>query len=97
MADITLDQFRAISNGSYNAGQIDFATNDNGEVTGLKKVNHHVSMKFLNTDSMDVNWLFGLGAIFGGGMSISSALKAAVKQDKDHQTDGHKKVSGNKL
>ena len=41
--------------------------------------------------------LFGLGAIFGGGMSISSALKAAVKMDKDHQTDGHKKVSANKL
>ena len=43
------------------------------------------------------NRLFGLGAIFGGGMSISSALKAAVKMDKDHKTDGHKKVSANKL
>ena len=46
MAEITLAQFRAISSGSYNAGQIDFETNDNGEVTGLKKVNHHVNMNF---------------------------------------------------
>ena len=34
MADITLGQFRAISDGTFNAGQIDFATDDNGEVTG---------------------------------------------------------------
>ena len=37
-----LDDFRAISNGKYNAGQIDFETNRHGEVTGLKKVNNHV-------------------------------------------------------
>jgi hypothetical protein len=64
MADITLDQFRAISNGSYNAGQIDFTTNDNGEVTGLKMVNHHVSMKFLNTDSMDVKRVVAIKEAF---------------------------------
>ena len=31
LPNITLAQFNAISNGSYNAGQIDFGTGRNGE------------------------------------------------------------------
>ena len=50
---ITLNDFRTLSNGEYNAGQIDFTTNDNGEVTGLKKVNHHVTFKSLNGVEID--------------------------------------------
>lgn len=46
---ITLNDFRALANGDYNAGQIDFKTNSNGETTGLKKVNHHVTFRSLNT------------------------------------------------
>ena len=41
---LSLNDFRAISNGKYNAGQIDFKTNRHGEVAGLKKVNNHVHM-----------------------------------------------------
>ena len=55
---ITLNDFRTLSNGEYNAGQIDFTTNDNGEVTGLKK---------------------------------------AVKDDVNHQNDGHQKAKANQL
>ena len=49
---ITLDDFRALANGDYNAGQIDFATDGDGKVTGLRKVNHHVTMRFLNTEEI---------------------------------------------
>ena len=31
---ITLNDFRALANGEYNAGQIDFVTNGDGQVTG---------------------------------------------------------------
>ena len=40
LPNITLAQFNAISNGDYNAGQIDFATGRNGE-TELVKINNH--------------------------------------------------------
>lgn len=33
---ISLNDFRAVSNGEYNAGQIDFTTNRNGEVTASR-------------------------------------------------------------
>ena len=45
---ISLNDFRELSNGEYNAGQIDFKTDRNGNVTGLKKVNNHVTFKSLN-------------------------------------------------
>ena len=44
------------------------------------------------TKNLTVRTAETLGAIVGRGMSISSALKAAVKMDKYHQTDGHQKV-----
>ena len=50
---INLDDFRAIANGKYNAGQIDFETNRQGEVTGLKKVNNHVHMTGKNIVAID--------------------------------------------
>lgn len=50
---ITLNDFRAISNGKYNAGQIDFETNRHGEVTGLRKVNNHVHMTGKNIVAID--------------------------------------------
>ncbi len=36
LPNITLAQFNAISNGDYNAGQIDFATGRNGETELVK-------------------------------------------------------------
>ena len=42
LPNITLNAFRELSNGTYNAGQIDFTTNKKGEVTGLTKVNNFV-------------------------------------------------------
>ena len=47
LPNISLAQFNAISNGGYNAGQIDFGTGRNGE-TELVKVNNHVFKKSLN-------------------------------------------------
>ena len=42
LPNITLNDFLTLSNGTYNAGQIDFKTNKKGEVTGLTKVNNFV-------------------------------------------------------
>ncbi|MBR3085877.1 MAG: hypothetical protein IKH04_05670, partial [Kiritimatiellae bacterium] len=50
---LSLNDFREISNGKYNAGQIDFETNRHGEVTGLKKVNNHVHMTGKNIVAID--------------------------------------------
>ena len=47
LPNISLAQFNAISNGSYNAGQIDFGVGRNGE-TELVKVNNHVVKKSQN-------------------------------------------------
>lgn len=52
---LSLNDFRVISNGKYNAGQIDFKTNRHGEVTGLKKVNNHVHMTGKNIVAIDPN------------------------------------------
>ena len=42
LPDISLAQFNRIASGSYNAGQIDFRTKDDGS-TELVKINNHVS------------------------------------------------------
>ena len=44
---ISLAQFNRIASGTYNAGQIDFATGKNG-TTELVKVNNHVWFPVLN-------------------------------------------------
>ena len=41
LPDISLAQFNRIASGSYNAGQIDFRTDENGTAE-LVKVNNHV-------------------------------------------------------
>lgn len=50
--DISLDQFRSISDGKYNAGQIDVTVKKDGTAT-LKKVNAHVHLTSLNTATID--------------------------------------------
>ena len=50
--DISIDQFRSISDGKYNAGQIDVAVKKDGTAT-LKKVNAHVHLTALNTTTID--------------------------------------------
>ena len=50
---ITLNDFRALANGEYNAGQIDFVTNGDGQVTGLKKVNNFVHRTGKNKVEID--------------------------------------------
>ena len=41
--NISLAQFNKIASGDYNAGLVDFKTDDNGNVqNALKKVNNHV-------------------------------------------------------
>ena len=50
--NISLDQFRSISDGKYNAGQIDVAVKKDGTAT-LKKVNTHVHLTALNTATID--------------------------------------------
>ena len=43
LPNISLAQFNSIAIGKYNAGFVDFATDDQGNLTGeLKKVNNHV-------------------------------------------------------
>ena len=50
---ITLEDFRALSNGTYNAGQIDFQTDRRGQVTGLRKVNNFVHRSGKNKVEID--------------------------------------------
>ena len=45
--EISLAQFNKIATGDYNAGQIDFKTNNDGS-TELVKVNNHVWRESLN-------------------------------------------------
>ena len=50
---ITLNDFRRISNGTYNAGHIDFVMDDKGKAVGLKKVNNHVTFTSWNDTEID--------------------------------------------
>ena len=50
--NISLDQFRSISDGKYNAGQVDVTVNKDGSAT-LKEVNTHVHLTALNTATID--------------------------------------------
>ena len=50
--NISLDQFQSISDGKYNAGQVDVVVDKNGTAT-LKKVNAHVHFTSLNTATID--------------------------------------------
>ncbi len=47
LPNISLAQFNAMSNGQYNAGQIDFGTGRNGEAE-LVKVNNHIHKRSMN-------------------------------------------------
>ena len=81
---ITLNDFLAVSNGTYNAGQIDFKTNKKGEVTGLKKVNNHVTLSSRNAVAIDpkravaVKEAF-LKALAGGGVSEQNLANIRAK------------------
>ena len=81
---ITLNDFLAVSNGTYNAGQIDFKTNKKGEVTGLKKVNNHVTLSSRNAVAIDpkravaVKEAF-LKALAGGGVSAQNLANIRAK------------------
>ena len=81
---ITLNDFLVVSNGTYNAGQIDFKTNKKGEVTGLKKVNNHVTLSSRNAVAIDpkravaVKEAF-LKALAGGGVSEQNLANIRAK------------------
>ena len=81
---ITLNDFLAVSNGTYNAGQIDFKTNKKGEITGLKKVNNHVTLSSRNAVAIDpkravaVKEAF-LKALAGGGVSAQNLANIRAK------------------
>ena len=76
---ITLNDFRTLSNGEYNAGQIDFTTNGNGQVTGLKKVNHHVTFKSLNGVEIDAKRAVAVDALSNTFADSTARLLVDVK------------------
>ena len=48
--EVSLAKFDAIASGDHNAGQIDYETTRTG--ISLKKVNHHVTCRSLNNDTI---------------------------------------------
>ena len=76
LPNITLAQFNAISNGDYNAGQIDFATGRNGE-TELVKVNNHVVKKSQNQTVLSPERILEVKETF-----LNALRNAGVPQEK---------------
>ena len=83
LPDISLAQFNRIASGSYNAGQIDFRTDENGTAE-LVKVNNHVWKTSKNNERLsperilEVKEAF-LNALQKGGVKAES-LNAIRKQ-----------------
>jgi len=95
LPNITLAQFNAISNGQYNAGQIDFTTGENGEAK-LVKVNNHVVKKSLNNvvlspeRILEVKETF-LNALRAGGVTPEriAEIRGAGHQRRQGAAPGH--------
>ena len=77
--EFTLRDFNSIATGDYNAGQIDFATNDNGQVT-LKKINNHVHKTGLNKTTLSPERILEVKEAF------ISALRRGGVSDADIAT-----------
>lgn len=82
LPNITLAQFNAISNGQYNAGQIDFGTGRNGE-TELVKVNNHVRKREMNNDLSDENEAKLTGTHFSQVLEVPEEQKQSAPQEDD--------------
>ena len=82
---ISLAQFNKIASGDYNAGLVDFKTDDNGNVqNALKKVNHHVHKTGENNvvlspeRILEVKEAF-IQALRGGGIDEASINEVRAK------------------
>ena len=82
---ITLNDFRSLSNGKYNAGQIDFTTETAAEIFSDLVTTNFEAVKNAFTGS------------FFGPMKIGMAYKSAIGDDKKHMHDGHQKKKTNQL
>ena len=83
--NISLAQFNKIATGDYNAGLVDFKTDDNGNVqNALKKVNHHVHKTGENNvvlspeRILEVKEAF-IQALRGGGIDEASINEVRAK------------------
>ena len=76
LPDISLAQFNKIASGDYNAGQIDFKTNDRGE-TELVKINNHVWRTSKNNVILSPERILEVKEMF-----LSALEKGGVPADK---------------
>ena len=83
--NISLAQFNKIATGDYNAGLVDFKTDDNGNVqNALRKVNHHVhktgenNVVLSSERILEVKEAF-IQALRGGGVDEASINEVRAK------------------
>ncbi len=79
--EFTLRDFNRVASGEYNAGQIDFATGDNGRVT-LAKINNHVHKRGLNKTTLSAERILEVKESFVSALrrgGVSDADIAAIR------------------
>ena len=87
LPDISLAQFNRIASGSYNAGQIDFRTDENGTAE-LVKVNNHVWKTSKNNERLsperilEVKLAF-LHALQNGGVRPEAMSSSAFRRRRE--------------
>ena len=82
--EISIAQFNKIANGDYNAGFVDFAKDENGNVINeLKKVNNHVVRKGLNKVELSPERILEVKEAF-----IRALERALVPQDRINEIRG---------
>ena len=81
LPEFTLHDFNKIASGEYNAGQIDFATGDNGRVS-LAKINNHVHKRGLNKTTLSAARILEVKEAFVSALrrgGVSDADIAAIR------------------
>ena len=81
LPEFTLHDFNKIASGEYNAGQIDFATGDNGRVS-LAKINNHVHKTGLNKTTLSAARILEVKEAFVSALrrgGVSDADIAAIR------------------
>ena len=72
LPEFTLHDFNKIASGEYNAGQIDFATGDNGRVS-LAKINNHVHKTGLNKTTLSAARILEVKEAFVSGFVAAAS------------------------
>ena len=82
LPDISLAQFNKIATGDYNAGQIDFKTNNDGSAE-LVKINNHVWRKSLNNVELSPERILEVKEAFLNALQKGGVSDEAIKEIRD--------------